>query len=141
MVPIFSKAAAQASSDGATQSTVDNTVVTVYNATSGVMSSLFKWRARVRRVSGEDEPSELPFALNNGGRVDWQLPESEDFVTHAYVAAMAAHAAYFKSEDVAAFVAQAEAAREALKQHEKKEGGSALAALAQYGDDDDEDES
>ena len=44
------------------------------------------------------------WAVNGGGRVDYQLQESELEAVHEYMAALRAHNTYFSNPDVAAFL-------------------------------------
>ena len=46
----------------------------------------------------------LRWAINCGGRVDYQLQETEFEAAGEYLAALKAHNSYFSSEDVAAFI-------------------------------------
>ena len=63
-------------------------------------------RARARKGAfGRDEGDDgAPWALNGGGRVDYQLQETEFEAAGEYLAALKAHTSYFSSVDIVSFI-------------------------------------
>ena len=65
-------------------------------------------RSDARREAAGEAPGDgriaMGWAVNGGGRVDYQLQESELEIAHEYLAALRAHNTYFSNPDVAAFL-------------------------------------
>ena len=60
-------------------------------------------RSEARGEAGSGR-GDMGWAVNSGGRVDYQLQESELEIAHEYLAALRAHNTYFSNPDVAAFL-------------------------------------
>ena len=91
---------------------VANPAVALASGAMGMASKvqgLFGMGRKEGDEDGDDDGADEPaFALNDGERVDWMLQEAEfGTVQHVYAQALAAHACYFRSEDVAAFIVNA----------------------------------